>query len=114
LKGEGLSTQSAREMLRPQVRITSRRLLGPQAEEMGENTDGLAWCLGWGRFETGSGGAIFHMGQDAGCENYAVVFLQEKVGMVILSAGEDRESISPRLVARVIGDGYSPFHWIGY
>lgn len=113
LHGEGLSSKSVSEMLRPQVRITSRRLLGPEATTADNNTPGLSWCLGWGRFETGLGDAIFHVGQESGCENYVVVFLREKVGMVILSAGEGREAISPKLVARVIGDGYSPFHWIG-
>jgi CubicO group peptidase (beta-lactamase class C family) len=113
LNGEGLSPKSAGEMLRPAVGITSRSLFGPQAAETSENTIGLSWCLGWGRFETGLGDAIFHVGQEEGCENYVVVFLREKVGMIILSAGEVREAISPRLVARVIGDGYSPFHWIG-
>jgi CubicO group peptidase (beta-lactamase class C family) len=113
MQGEGLSSKSAAEMLRPQVRITSRRLLGPQAATTDDETTGLSWCLGWGRFETALGDAIFHVGQETGCENYVVVFLREKVGMVILSAGEGREAISPRLVARVIGDGYSPFHWIG-
>ena len=113
MNGEGLSPKSAKEMLRPQVRITSRKLLGPLAAETSENTIGLSWCLGWGRFETGLGDAIFHVGQEDGCENYVVVFLREKVGMVILSAGEGREAVSAKLVARVIGDGYSPFHWIG-
>jgi D-alanyl-D-alanine-carboxypeptidase/D-alanyl-D-alanine-endopeptidase len=113
LNGEGLSPRSGKEMLRPQVRITSRRLLGPEAAKTDDNTTGLSWCLGWGRFETGLGDAIFHVGQETGCENYVVVFLREKVGMVILSAGEGREAISPKLVARVIGDGYSPFHWLG-
>ena len=111
--GEGLTPKSAKEMLRPAVRITSSSLFGPQAVKTDKNTTGLSWCLGWGRFETGPGDAIFHVGQESGCENYVVVFLREKVGMVILSAGEYREAISPKLVARVIGDGYSPFHWIG-
>jgi CubicO group peptidase (beta-lactamase class C family) len=113
LNGEGLSAKNAKEMLRPAVRITSRRLLGLEAAKADANTSGLSWCLGWGRFETGLGDAIFHVGQESGCENYVVVFLEEKVGMVILSAGEGREAIAPRLVARVIGDAYSPFQWIG-
>ncbi len=113
MTGKGLSGRSAAEMLRPQVRIASRALFGPHAAEPGEEADRLAWCLGWGRFATASGDAIFHMGQEDGCENYAVAFLQEKVGLVILSAGEGREPISPRLAARLIGDGYSPFHWMG-
>ncbi len=114
MRGEGLTPESAREMTRPQVKVASARLFGPLALQEGGAPGGLAWALGWGRFETRLGDAIFHIGREARCENYVVAYLQRGVGMVVLAAGDGREAVSPKLVARVIGDGYSPFEWAGY
>jgi len=114
MRGEGLTPESAREMIRPQVQVASTRMFGPLSVQEGSAPGGLAWCLGWGRFATRLGDAIFHVGREPGCENYVVAYLQRGVGMVVLAAGEGREAVSPKLVARVIGDAYSPFEWAGY
>jgi CubicO group peptidase (beta-lactamase class C family) len=113
-RGEGLAADAAREMLTPQVRVSSWRMLDPATSTGASPARGPAWCLGWGRFETPVGDAIFHTGRDAGLENYAVIYLKERIGMVVLTVGGSREAIAPLLAARLIGDCYSPFDWAGY
>jgi len=116
LNGEGLNQDSIDQMLSPQVSVRSKRMFGPLASETTEDNKAihLAWGLGWGLFETEFGQAAFHTGHDVGWENYTVIYLDKKIGIVLLSNSSNFESIASRLVERVIGDRGSPFTWLGY
>jgi CubicO group peptidase (beta-lactamase class C family) len=115
MNGEGLKPQTHKMMLEPQIDVTSRSLHASQ------NTDTkihesiqLAWSMGWGRFRCSEGDAIFHVGFEEGCDNYAVVFLDRKVGIVLQSAITKLEGIAPAVAKELIGDIYSPFSWLMY
>jgi len=47
-------------------------------------------------------------------DNYAVVFLDRKTGIVIQSVITGAEGIAPQIVKELIGDIYSPFPWLNY
>lgn len=115
MTGEGLKPESLDVMLEPQVDITSRSLHAPQGSDPKiQNKYKLAWSLGWGRFHSSAGDAIFHVGFEEGCDNYAVIFLDHNIGIVLQSALRSMEGIAPRITKELIGDVYSPFEWLNY
>jgi CubicO group peptidase (beta-lactamase class C family) len=113
---ERLPNQNGQEMLSPAIRIRSERMLGPGAwrdAESGYGVD-LSWGLGWGLFDSPRGRAFFHTGHDVGAQNYTVTFLDQGIGIVLLSNSANFESIAAEIVEAGIGDVYSPFEWLGY
>jgi CubicO group peptidase (beta-lactamase class C family) len=115
LNCKGLKPESLKMMLEPQVDITSRSLHAPQGTnpEIFESIH-LSWSLGWGRFRCPQGDVLFHVGFEEGCDNYAVVFLDQKIGIVLQSVISGHEGIAPTVVKELIGDTYSPFSWLQY
>ena len=103
-------------MLTPAVRITSGRMFGNPNDSAGAGRvpDGLAWGLGWGLFDSPAGRAFFHTGHGTGAQNYAVVFRDRGIGIVLLSNSDNFEGVASEVVAAGIGDRYSPFDWLGY
>lgn len=115
MNGEGLKPESLKMMLESQVNITSKSLHAPQSSDPGiHEALHLAWSMGWGRFSCPRGEAIFHVGFEEGCDNYAVVFMDHKIGIVLQSVITKPEGIAPPIVKELIGDIYSPFSWLQY
>ncbi len=102
-------------MLKSHIEITSKSLHAPQGTnpEIQEALN-LSWALGWGRFTSPKGEAIFHVGREEGCDNYAVIFLDHKIGIVLQSVTPVSQSVAPSIVKELIGDIYSPFKWLQY
>ena len=96
--------------------VTSERMLGPGAQREGDSGDGvsISWGLGWGLFDCPLGRAFFHTGHDIGEQNYTVSFIDQGIGVVLLSNSDNFESVAEELVEAAIGDTYSPFTWLGY
>ncbi len=115
MNGDGLKPKTLEMMLKPQVSVTSRSLHAPQETDPKiHETIRLAWTMGWGRFRCAQGEAIFHVGYEEGCDNFAVVFLDRNIGMVLQSVISGREGIAPQVAKELIGDIYSPFSWLQY
>jgi CubicO group peptidase (beta-lactamase class C family) len=115
MNGSDLKSKTLEMMLEPQVDITSKSLHAPQGTNPRiHETIHLAWSMGWGRFHCPQGEAIFHVGFEDGCDNYAVVFLDRKIGIVIQSVIFGRKGVAPLIVKELIGDIYSPFSWLQY
>lgn len=116
LNAEGRGQASVQEMLEPQIEITSGGMSGPDTwQDSGENRDiHLSWGLGWGRFDSPYGRAFFHTGHDLGFQNYTVTYVDQGIGIVLLSNSDNFESVAPEIVEKAIGDIYSPFRWLGY
>jgi hypothetical protein len=74
----------------------------------------MSWALGWGTFNSPHGPALFHVGREEGCENYAVVFVEHGTAAVVQSVTTTRNAFTPDLMKEVIGDIYSPFAWLRY
>lgn len=115
MNGQGLKPETHRMMLEPQVKITSRSLHAAQGTDPKiHETIHLAWSMGWGRFRCPKGDVLFHVGYEEGCDNYAVVFLDHKIGIVLQSVITKLEGIAPAVAEELIGDIYSPFSWLMY
>ncbi|MBN1137519.1 MAG: serine hydrolase [Anaerolineae bacterium] len=116
LNVEGQRRATIDEMLRPQVAIDYQTMFGPGAWQKTDQYQdiNLAWGLGWGRFDTPHGRAFFHTGHSLGWQNYTVTYADQGIGIVLLSNSDNFESVAQEIVARAIGDVYSPFAWLGY
>jgi len=115
MNGRGLMPEALDKMLKPQVANTSKNLHAPQGSEPEiQKSIKLSWSLGWGRFHCSAGDVIFHAGYEEGCDNYAVVFLEYKIGLVLQSMITTMEGIAPHITKELIGDIYSPFGWLNY
>jgi CubicO group peptidase (beta-lactamase class C family) len=115
VNGDGLSASSHAALLQPEIALTSRSLFSPPGTDAGANrVCQLAWTPGWGTFSDAFGRAIFHVGREEGCENYAEARLDRGPGIVILSAGTGPDSFSAPLVDAAIGSAYSPLAWLEY
>jgi CubicO group peptidase (beta-lactamase class C family) len=115
MNGKGLKPKTHKMMLKPHIKITSKSLHAPQGTNPKiQETLNLCWALGWGRFRSPIGEAIFHVGREEGCDNYAVIFLDPKIGIVLQSVTPVSQSVAPGIVKEFIGDIYSPFSWLNY
>jgi CubicO group peptidase (beta-lactamase class C family) len=116
LNAEGQQKATVDEMLRPQIEINYKRMFGPDAWTMTDENQNihLAWGLGWGRFDTPYGRAFFHTGNSIGWKNYTVTYIDQGIGIVLLSNSDNFESVAEEITKKAIGDIYSPFDWLGY
>jgi CubicO group peptidase (beta-lactamase class C family) len=116
LNAEGKRRSTVDEMLRPQIDIRYKHMFGPGAwQETDQYQDiRLAWCLGWGRFDTPYGRAFFHTGHSFGSQNYTVTYADRGIGIVLLGNSDNFESVVQEILAQAIGDRYTPCDWLGY
>ncbi len=118
LAGKGLPGRWREEMLRPQTVVAGQRLFGPAVAAAAATESGASpfWCLGWGGFRSDAGGVRFHVGYDSPeYENYAVVYLEKGLGLVVLTGGgRGPKSAVPVFVEAVLGPSETPFGWMGY
>jgi CubicO group peptidase (beta-lactamase class C family) len=116
LNAEGQRKATVNEMLQPQITINYKRMFGPDAWTMTDEYQdiALAWGLGWGRFDTPYGRAFFHTGHGPGWQNYTVTYIDQGIGIVLLSNSDNFESIAEEIAQKAIGDIYSPYDWLGY
>ena len=115
LNGTGLKPDTAAIWRKPRVRVTGKALHNRETPDSTRNADiRLSWTPGWGYFESPAGEALFHVGMEEGCENYVVIFLRGKTGIVVQSVSDLSIRISPAIVRELLGDIYSPFSWMRY
>jgi CubicO group peptidase (beta-lactamase class C family) len=113
--GTGLKAETLAGWLAPQVAITSKSLFSPPGTDQGAGRiHRLAWTPGWGTFEDASRRAVFHVGMEEGCENFAEIFLDRKLGVAFLSLTGNEHSFSAPLVEYSLGRAFSPLEWLEY
>ncbi len=116
MQGERLEKRTWEEMLRPQVRIHSRRQFPTLSEKTTHANDAiqLSYGLGWGIYTTPHGKAFFKEGHDDGWRNYAVAFPSSKRGLVIMTNSANGEGIFKPILESLFGNTYTPIVWEGY
>jgi CubicO group peptidase (beta-lactamase class C family) len=116
LNVEGTRKSTVDEMLRPQVAINYSNMFGPGAWQGTDQYQdiGLAWGLGWGRFDTPYGRAFFHTGHGFGWQNYTVIYADRGIGIVLLGNSDNTESVIHEILEAAIGDVYTPCGWLRY
>jgi CubicO group peptidase (beta-lactamase class C family) len=116
LRGEGLKEASWKEMFSPQIRLRSKRQMGPLSRETTDANDGieLSYGLGWGLLKTPYGWGAFKEGHGDGFEHYTILFRERGLGVMIMANSANGESIFKDLLAVSIADTYTPWEWQNY
>jgi CubicO group peptidase (beta-lactamase class C family) len=115
LSGRGLKPETASVWRKPRLRVAGKALHSREKPDTSLNDDiQLSWTPGWGWFRSPVGEALFHVGMEEGCENYVVLFVEKKTGIVIQSVSDLSARITPSIVKSLVGDVYSPFSWMRY
>ena len=116
LRGEGLSAASRREMLRPQIAITSRRQFPSLSTETTDDNRAIAlgYGLGWGVFRSRHGRAFFKEGHEDGWDNHAVCFDEAGSCLLLMSNSENGDRVFIPLLQALMADHDTPGRWHGY
>lgn len=116
MKGKGLREKTHKEMLSPQIQITSlHEFPSLNTDTTDENKAiRLSYGLGWGLYWTPYGEAFFKEGHDEGWRNYAVCFSKPRTGIVILTNSSNGEGIFKEILETVLRNSYTPIEWEGY
>jgi CubicO group peptidase (beta-lactamase class C family) len=115
LSGQGLRPETVAAWRTPRLRVGGKALHDRRKPDTSLNNDiQLSWTPGWGWFRSPAGPALFHVGAEEGCENYAVLFPEKRTAIVVFSVSGTPTRITPPIVERLIGDVHSPFAWMRY
>lgn len=113
MRGKGISPEARREMLRPQVAITSAHQFptldtatNPENEKIG-----LAAGLGMVLFQSADGPAFFKGGHDDWTGNMAICVESKKQCILLMSNSVRAEIIYPALVRSLFGETRLPWDW---
>ncbi len=116
-RGERLSARIRAEMLKPQVRITSKREfpIFENVETHDNDAIRLSYGLTWGLYFTPAyGEAYFKEGHDEGWRNYAVCFDRSKDCVLIMTNSSNGEHIYDELLRSLQANTFTPIEWEGF
>jgi CubicO group peptidase (beta-lactamase class C family) len=113
VRGEGISEEAQREMLRPQIAINSAHqfptletAINPANQEIG-----LAAGLGAVLFKSPHGAAFFKGGHDDWTGNMAICVEARKQCILLMSNSVRAEIVYPALVKSLFGETQLPWTW---
>jgi CubicO group peptidase (beta-lactamase class C family) len=115
--GKRLSPAMRAEMLKPQIRITSKHEFPPFANDETNENDAikLSYGLTWGLYFTQKyGEAYFKEGHDEGWRNYAVCWRDSKDCVLIMTNSSNGEHIYDELLRTIQGNTFTPVEWEGF
>jgi len=113
MRGEGISAEARREMLRPQIAITSAHqfpTLDPATNPANEKI-GLSAGLGVVLFKGPDGPAFFKGGHNDSTGNMAICVEAKKQCILLMSNSVRAEIIYPALVSSLFGETKMPWDW---
>lgn len=113
MRGEGISAEARREMLRPQIAITSAHQFPTldTATSPAHEKIGLSAGLGVVLFKSPHGPAFFKGGHDDSTGNMAVCVESKKQCILLMSNSVRAEIIYPALVNSLLGETNLPWEW---
>ena len=113
MRGEGISAESRREMLRPQIDITSAHQFPTLDSATNPAHEKIALSAGLGLvlFKSSHGPAFFKGGHDDSTGNMAVCVESKKQCILLMSNSVRAEIIYPGLVNSLLGETGLPWEW---
>lgn len=116
MAGRGLSAKSQQVMFTPQIQITSLHefpSLAPETTDANKSIR-LSYGLGWGLYFTPFGEAFFKEGHADGFRNYAVCFLKNSLGILIMTNSANGEGIYKEILETLLRNTFTPIEWEGF
>ncbi len=116
MRGDGLSDNGSREMMRAQIRIVSPQEFPAHFPGRTVVNDAikLSAGLGWVVYASPLGPAMFKEGNDDGTNNFVLAFPQSKSAVVVLSNSARADRMFFPLVESLYGRTCLPWFWMGY
>jgi CubicO group peptidase (beta-lactamase class C family) len=113
LHSEGLRKETRDLMLSPQIPIFSKHEFPSLSTETTDENKSIAlsYGIGWGLYTTPYGKAFFKEGHDDGLRHYAVCFEKPGACLLIMTNGENGESIYKELLETLLKNTYTPIEW---
>ncbi len=107
------TSTSLNDMLKPQIKITSKRGFGNLRDTVSHQFDAInfSWGLGISSFDTPYGKAYKHDCHLDGWQSYWTVYPQKKTMVILMSNSDNLEKSLYDLLEKTIGDVYSPLEW---
>ncbi len=104
------------EMIKPQIRIKSKKQFGPDAKVDTDafNAINLSYGLGGGLLRTKYGTGFFKEGHGDGFQHYFIFFPEKKIGVLIMTNSDNGESTFKELLELSIADTFTPWQWENY
>jgi len=98
------------------IRITSSTQFGDGASIETDKYDNikLSYGLGWGYFKTPYGEGVFKEGGGNGFKHYSILFPETGTCIMIMTKGNNGESIFKELLEVPIKDTFTPWEWENY
>lgn len=108
-----LGAEMNQEMLKTQVQVNdSASWHQGFPKETIQNNDLVGWCLGWGTQKTSNGEAIWHWGDNVNYRAFAIGYLEDKSGMVVMTNGKNGQKIIHHILYNLIGGEYPGLEWL--
>jgi D-alanyl-D-alanine-carboxypeptidase/D-alanyl-D-alanine-endopeptidase len=100
----------------PEITIRSEKIFEPPgSDDQPANPRRLAWCLGWGTYETPKSRAYFIGRRNKGFDCYATAFdYPYSTAVAIFTVGDSQGSAVARILRELIGDVETPLVWLGF
>ncbi len=74
----------------------------------------LSWCLGWGTYKISQDMVYFIGDRFQGIESFALMSYSQRTAVTIFVVGDDRPSVTGRILREIIGDIELPLTWLGF
>jgi CubicO group peptidase (beta-lactamase class C family) len=116
MQKKGLDREMCSLMLTPGIPIYSKRMFPTiTSDSTTENQSiELSTGLGWGFLNSPYGKAFFKGGHDDGWEHYNINFMDKGISILLMTNSSNGESIFKDVLAKIIGDVYTPWRWANY
>jgi CubicO group peptidase (beta-lactamase class C family) len=113
LNGTGLKTETHRQMLTSQTRISADGTNTTSGQPKKFSPE-LSWGLGWGLQTTDDRVACWHWGDNGNSKAFVIGYPKEKRGLVVFANSANGLSIVPEIVAEVISSRQPALEWLKY
>jgi CubicO group peptidase (beta-lactamase class C family) len=108
-----LGAKMNQEMLKTQVQVNDSATWHPGFPKKTIQTNDLVgWCLGWGTQKTANGESIWHWGDNVNYRAFAIGYLEDKSGLVVMTNGKNGQKIIHHILYNLIGGEYPGLEWL--
>jgi CubicO group peptidase (beta-lactamase class C family) len=115
MNGEGLKKETARQMLKPYIKVQEGCQDCITNPTKGELSKAVSWGLGWGLQQTDDGLSFWHWGDSNNdAQAYVVAYPKQKFALLVFANSGNGHTIIPRILSEAIGGRQPAVTWLNY